>query len=80
MVTEWTPDVLRHSFCSYRLAETRNIGQVAEEAGNSLTSSNGIIDVPCPTPEQKSILGRPGNLVGEIVDMTDQQSGNTKTG
>ena len=28
-------DVMRHSFCSYRLAQTQNIGMVAEEAGNS---------------------------------------------
>lgn len=31
----WDPDILRHSFCSYRLAVTQNINQVAEEAGNS---------------------------------------------
>ncbi len=31
----WPADVLRHSFCSYRLAVTQNVGQVAEEAGNS---------------------------------------------
>jgi integrase len=35
IVTEWVQDVLRHSFCSYRLAQTSNIGLVAEEAGNS---------------------------------------------
>lgn len=33
----WPMDVMRHSFCSYRLAQTQNIGQVAEEAGNSPT-------------------------------------------
>lgn len=31
----WPMDVMRHSFCSYRLAQTQNIGVVAEEAGNS---------------------------------------------
>lgn len=31
----WPMDVMRHSFCSYRLAQTQNIGMVAEEAGNS---------------------------------------------
>lgn len=35
VVETWPPDVLRHSFCSYRLAEVQNIGQVSEEAGNS---------------------------------------------
>lgn len=31
----WPNDVLRHSFCSYRIAFTRSLAQVAEEAGNS---------------------------------------------
>ena len=31
----WPNDVLRHSFCSYRIAVTRSLAQVAEEAGNS---------------------------------------------
>lgn len=31
----WPPDVLRHSFCSYRIAVTKSLDQVAEEAGNS---------------------------------------------
>lgn len=35
VLDRWPGDVLRHSFCSYRLAVTRDIGQVAEEAGNS---------------------------------------------
>lgn len=35
IVTAWVQDVLRHSFCSYRLAQTSDIGLVAEEAGNS---------------------------------------------
>lgn len=35
IVTAWEQDILRHSFCSYRLAQTSNIGLVAEEAGNS---------------------------------------------
>jgi len=35
VIKAWPTDVLRHSFCSYRLALTSNIGQVAEEAGNS---------------------------------------------
>lgn len=35
IVTAWEQDILRHSFCSYRLAQTRDIGRVAEEAGNS---------------------------------------------
>jgi len=32
---EWPEDVMRHSFCSYRLAQTKSISVVAEEAGNS---------------------------------------------
>ena len=35
ILTVWPPDVLRHSFCSYRLAVLQKLGQVAEEAGNS---------------------------------------------
>lgn len=31
----WPTDVLRHSFCSYRIAVTKSLAQVAEEAGNS---------------------------------------------
>lgn len=32
---EWTPDVLRHSWCSYRLAIVADAGKVAYEAGHS---------------------------------------------
>ncbi|HVU07821.1 MAG TPA: site-specific integrase [Verrucomicrobiae bacterium] len=32
---KWKRNALRHSFCSYRLAETKNAAQVALEAGNS---------------------------------------------
>lgn len=35
IVKEWPRDVCRHSFCTYRLAVTKAIGTVAEEAGNS---------------------------------------------
>lgn len=35
IVEEWTPDVMRHSYISYRLAEGHGHGQVAEWAGNS---------------------------------------------
>jgi len=31
----WKPNALRHSFCSYRLAEVQSAAQVALEAGNS---------------------------------------------
>jgi integrase len=31
----WPSDVLRHSFCSYRIAVCKSLPQVAEEAGNS---------------------------------------------
>jgi integrase len=31
----WRPNALRHSFCSYRLADTDDINKVAIEAGNS---------------------------------------------
>jgi len=32
---EWKHNALRHSFCSYRLAEVKSAAQVALEAGNS---------------------------------------------
>jgi len=32
---EWRHNALRHSFCSYRLAEVKSTAQVALEAGNS---------------------------------------------
>jgi hypothetical protein len=32
---EWKRDALRHSYISYRVAETQNVAQVALEAGNS---------------------------------------------
>jgi integrase len=35
IIRDWTPDITRHSFISYRLALTQDIGRVAEEAGNS---------------------------------------------
>jgi integrase len=31
----WKPNALRHSFCSYRLAQTQDVGKVSLEAGNS---------------------------------------------
>ena len=31
----WKHNALRHSFISYRVAETQNVAQVALEAGNS---------------------------------------------
>ena len=34
---EWTENIMRHSFVSYRLADTQNAAQVAEEAGHSVT-------------------------------------------
>lgn len=35
IIDEWTPDVMRHSYISYRLAQGYGHGQVAEWAGNS---------------------------------------------
>lgn len=35
IVETWPDDVLRHSFCSYRLAVIQDLAKVAEEAGNS---------------------------------------------
>lgn len=35
IVEEWTPDVMRHSYISYRIAQGHGQGQVAEWAGNS---------------------------------------------
>lgn len=35
IVDPWPVDVLRHSYCSYRLAIVGDMGRVAEEAGNS---------------------------------------------
>ena len=34
-VIPWRHNALRHSFCSYRLADVKNAAQVALEAGNS---------------------------------------------
>jgi len=31
----WKPNALRHSFCSYRLAQTQDAAKVSLEAGNS---------------------------------------------
>jgi hypothetical protein len=48
---KWKRNALRHSFISYRLAQTQNKHQVAEEAGNSPR----MIDSHCRelvTPEQ----------------------------
>ena len=33
-VLKWKHNALRHSFISYRVAETQNVAQVALEAGN----------------------------------------------
>lgn len=35
VVPRWPADVLRHSFCSYRIAVTKSLDTVADEAGNS---------------------------------------------
>lgn len=35
IIEDWTPDLMRHSYISYRLAEGHGHGQVAEWAGNS---------------------------------------------
>jgi integrase len=35
ILSVWPPDVLRHSFCSYRIAVLQSLDRVAEEAGNS---------------------------------------------
>ncbi len=35
IVEQWTPDIMRHSYISYRLAQGHGRGQVAEWAGNS---------------------------------------------
>ena len=35
IVDPWPPDVLRHSFCSYRIAIVGSLDKVADEAGNS---------------------------------------------
>lgn len=32
---KWKTNALRHSFCSYRMEQCKNAGQVADEAGNS---------------------------------------------
>lgn len=35
ILESWPPDVLRHSFCSYRIAVVKSLDEVANEAGNS---------------------------------------------
>jgi integrase len=37
---EWSPDILRHSWCSYRVAEVGDAGKVAYEAGHSVAVQN----------------------------------------
>ena len=32
----WSPDIMRHSFCSYRQAQIKNIMQLVHEAGNTV--------------------------------------------
>lgn len=44
----WSIDVLRHSRITYRLQETRDIGQVAEESGNSPSEIRASYKRPIP--------------------------------
>lgn len=47
----WPQDALRHSFGSYRNAILRNLGQVAEEMGNSIQMLERHYHNPQPTEE-----------------------------
>lgn len=50
IVETWTQDILRHSYCSYLLAKSQDIGFVADQAGNS----PGIIKKNYRRPVPKS--------------------------
>jgi hypothetical protein len=70
-LVEWKKNALRHSFISYRVAETQNVAQVALEAGNSpqiifqhyrevvrLKEAKRWFGIE-PDAEEKAILGEP---------------------
>lgn len=50
----WTPDVLRHSAISYRLAETQNMHQVEEEFGTSKTMVKRFYNDPKTPAEARA--------------------------
>jgi len=54
VVKQWPADVLRQSFCSYRLALTTEIGIVSEEAGNSPTIIRKHYRRPVPKKQAES--------------------------
>lgn len=63
VVKAWPADVLRHSFCSYRLAQTADIGRVAEEAGNSPSIIRKHYRRPVPEEQATAYFNiRRGNL------------------
>ena len=75
VVKSWPPDVLRHSFCSYRLAETQNLGQVAEEAGNSPEIIRRHYRRPLLKKRAKEYFSiRRENLGNEIIDLAEERA------
>lgn len=68
VIDVWPEDVLRHSFCSYRLAQTKNIGQVAEEAGNSPQIIRKHYRRPIPQKQGDEYFSiTRDNLEGEVI-------------
>jgi integrase len=71
----WSIDVLRHSRITYRLQETRDIGMVAEESGNSPSEIRASYKRPIP-PE----MWRKWEAVLVTVEARDWVDPNTKNG
>jgi len=84
VVESWPQNVLRHSFCSYRLAETKSsFGLVAEEMGNSpemvRRHYRRAISQGKSTAKQYFDI-RPDNLAAEIIDFAEPESTEEKVG
>ena len=64
---KWKANALRHSFISYRLAETRNAPQVSMEAGNSVAIVNKHYRELVKSPQAKAWFNvrpeRPANII-----------------
>jgi integrase len=63
----WSIDVLRHSRITYRLQETRDIGLVAEESGNSPGEIRASYKRPIPPGEAEKWRAVLGALAGTIL-------------
>lgn len=70
VVGKWPKNCLRHSFVSYRVAQTQNVAQTALEAGNSpkIVFSNYRALVT-PSEAQKWFAVAPTSATGKIIAM-----------